>query len=79
MARPGFKPFGHVLEQLRMVWQRYTDIELSRAALRSDFFSSRESASHLYDCRRMAGPRYSSEFHQYDGHEVEQHAQRMHS
>jgi len=28
---------------------------------------------------RTAGPRYSSWFHQYDGHEVEQHAQRMHS
>lgn len=27
----------------------------------------------------MAGPRYSSEFHQYDGHDVEQQAQRMHS
>ena len=28
---------------------------------------------------RVAGPRYTSWFHQYDGQEVEQHAQRMHS
>jgi hypothetical protein len=27
----------------------------------------------------VAGPRYSSWFHQYDGHDVEQHAHRMHS
>lgn len=27
----------------------------------------------------MAGPRYSSEFHQYEGHDVEQQAHRMHS
>jgi len=70
---------GQVRVQLRMVWQRYRLIELSSAALRSAFFSSRESAIHRYDCRRMAGPRYSSEFHQYDGQAVEQHAQRMHS
>jgi len=52
---------------------------LFRAALRSSVFSSRESASQRYDCSRMAGPRYSSLFHQYEGHEVEQHAHRMHS
>jgi len=62
-----------------MVWQRYRLIELLRASLRSAVRSSRESTNHLYDCRRIAGPRYSSEFHQYDGHEVEQHAHRMHS
>ena len=79
MANAGFNPFGQVREQLRMVWQRYTLMLLSRAALRSAFFSSRESANHRYDWRRMAGPRYSSLFHQYEGHEVEQQAQRMHS
>lgn len=26
-----------------------------------------------------AGPRYFSEFHQYEGHEVEQHAHKIHS
>ena len=40
--------------------------------------SSRESSIHLYACIRTAGPRYLSAFHQYEGHEVEQHAQRMH-
>jgi hypothetical protein len=52
---------------------------LSSACLRSAVFSSRESASQRYDWSRMAGPRYSSLFHQYDGHDVEQHAHRMHS
>ncbi len=79
MAFPGFSPLGHVRVQLRIVWQRYRLIELARASLRSAFFSSRESASQRYDCSRIAGPRYSSEFHQYDGHAVEQHAHRMHS
>lgn len=79
MANAGFNPFGQVREQLRMVWQRYTLMLLSSSALRSAFFSSRESASHRYDWRRMAGPKYSSLFHQYEGQEVEQQAQRMHS
>ena len=70
---------GQVREQFRMVWHRYTLMLLSRAALRSALFSSRESAIHRYDWRRIAGPRYSSLFHQYEGHEVEQQAQRMHS
>lgn len=79
MARPGLSPLGHVRVQLRIVWQRYRLIELLRASLRCSWRSSRESTSQRYDCSRMAGPRYSSEFHQYDGHEVEQHAHRMHS
>lgn len=79
IARPGFSPFGHVRVQFRIVWQRYTLMLLSSSALRSAVFSSRESASQRYDWSRMAGPRYSSLFHQYDGHDVEQHAQRMHS
>lgn len=52
---------------------------LTSFALRSSPFASRESAIHLYACMRTAGPRYSSWFHQYDGQDVEQHAQRMHS
>lgn len=79
MARAGFRPLGQVRVQLRIVWHRYTLMLLSRAALRSAVRSSRESANHRYDCSRMAGPRYSSLFHQYDGHEVEQQAHRMHS
>jgi hypothetical protein len=46
MALPGFRPLGQVREQLRMVWQRYTLMLLSRAALRSAVRSSRESTSH---------------------------------
>ena len=65
--------------QLRMVWQRYRLIELLRASLRWAVFSSRESTSQRYDWSSRAGPRYSSEFHQYEGHDVEQHAHRMHS
>ena len=65
--------------QLRMVWQRYRLIELLRASLRSAVLSSRESTSHRYDWSSRAGPRYSSEFHQYEGHEVEQQAHKMHS
>lgn len=62
-----------------MVWQRYKLMLFSRLFLRSAVRSSLESASQRYDCSRMAGPRYSSEFHQYEGHEVEQQAHRMHS
>ena len=40
---------------------------------------TRESAIHLYACISVAGPKYSSWFHQYDGQLVEQHAHRIHS
>ena len=45
IALAGLRPFGHVRVQLRMVWQRYTLMELSIIALRSSVRSSRESAS----------------------------------
>merc|ERR1712159_346599 len=32
-----------------------------------------------YDCSSTAGPRYLSAFHQYEGHDVVQHAQSTHS
>ena len=35
------------------------------------------SASQRYDCSSTAGPRYLSAFHQYEGHEVVQHAQAL--
>lgn len=79
MALPGLRPLGQAFVQLRMVWHRYRLMLFSRLAWRWAVRSSRESASQRYDWRRMAGPRYSSEFHQYEGHEVEQHAHRMHS
>lgn len=64
IAKPGFNPLGQARVQLRMVWQRYRLIEFSSADFRSALRSSRESTSQRYDCKRMAGPRYSSEFHQ---------------
>jgi ADP-heptose:LPS heptosyltransferase len=79
IAKAGFRPFGHVREQLRMVWHRYKLMLLLSASWRSALFSSRESAIQRYDWSSTAGPRYSSWFHQYDGQEVEQQAQRMHS
>jgi len=79
MASAGFSPLGQVLLQLRMVWQRYRLMLLLSASLRSAVRSSRLSAIQRYDCRSTAGPRYSSLFHQYEGQEVLQHAQRMHS
>ena len=79
MALPGFNPLGHVREQLRMVWHLYRLMLLSSISFLSALCSSRESASQRYDCRSTAGPRYSSLFHQYEGQDVEQQAQRMHS
>lgn len=79
IAKAGLRPLGHVRLQLRMVWQRYRLMLLFKASLRWAAFSSRESAIQRYDCISTAGPRYSSEFHQYEGHEVLQHAHRMHS
>ena len=40
---------------------------------------TRESAIQRRACMSAAGPRYLSMFHQYEGHEVLQHAHRMHS
>jgi hypothetical protein len=79
IASAGFSPLGHVLEQLRIVWHRYRLMLLLSASWRSAFLSSRESAIQRYDWSRTAGPRYSSWFHQYEGQDVEQQAQRMHS
>jgi hypothetical protein len=64
MANAGFKPFGHVLEQLRMVWHRYKLMLLLSASFRWAVFSSLLSAIQRYDWRSTAGPRYSSLFHQ---------------
>ena len=61
-----------------MVWQRYSENGLASFSRRAAVCVSRESATQRYACMRTAGPRYWSWFHQYDGHDVEQHAQRMH-
>jgi len=47
IARAGFNPFGHVLEQFKIVWHRYRLILLFNASFLSACFSSLESASHL--------------------------------
>ena len=44
IASAGFKPFGHVLLQFKMVWHRYKLMLLLRASFRWAVFSSRESA-----------------------------------
>jgi len=62
-----------------MVRQRKSFIPSLTNLSRSVVAPSRESWIHLKACIRTAGPRYLSPFHQYDGHDVEQQAQRMHS
>ena len=79
MARAGLRPLGQVLLQLRIVWQRYKLMLLLRPSMRWAVLWSRESAIQRYDCMSTAGPRYSSLFHQYEGQDVLQQAQRMHS
>ena len=79
IALPGLRCFGQVLLQFMMVWHRYTLKASSRNLSRSSFLESRLSASQRYDCSSTAGPRYLSEFHQYEGHEVVQHAHSTHS
>ena len=79
IARAGLRPLGQVRLQFRMVWQRYRLMLLLSASLRSSVRWSRESAIQRYDCISTAGPKYSSLFHQYEGHEVLQQAHRMHS
>merc|ERR1719502_1096049 len=79
IAWPGLRCLGHVFEQFMIVLQRYTLNASSRNSRRSFVLASRESASQRYDCSSTAGPRYLSEFHQYEGHDVVQHAQSTHS
>ena len=45
MAFAGFRPFGQVLEQFRIVWHLYRLMLFSNCCKRSAFLSSRESAS----------------------------------
>lgn len=65
-------------ERTHMVWHRYSENGFASCSSRFAVWVSRESATQRYACIRTAGPRYWSWFHQYDGHEVEQHAHRMH-
>ena len=49
MALAGLSPFGHVLEQFKIVWHRYKLMLFSNASFRSAVRWSRESASQRYD------------------------------
>ena len=77
--RPGFRFLGQACVQFIIAWHRYSLYVSSRLFSLSCVISSRESAIHRYACCRIDGPRYLSPCHQYDGHDVEQQAQRMHS
>ena len=78
---PGLRFLGQTFVQFMIVWQRKSFIGSSTALRRSavDDAASRESTTQRYICISTAGPRYLSPFHQYDGHDVLQHAHRMHS
>src|ERR1051326_8777953 len=79
MAFVGLRFFWHTSTQFMMVWQRNRRYGSSRLSRRSLVAWSRLSARKRYACSRPAGPTNLSGFHQNDGHEVEQHAHRMHS
>lgn len=70
---------GHVFVQFMIVWQRYNENGSRKRSKRFEVASSRESITQRYACIKAAGPKYLSLFHQYEGHEVEQQAQRIHS
>src|SRR5581483_7428421 len=57
IACAGFRPFGQVLVQFMMVWQRYSRNGSSRSSRRAPVSSSRESMIQRYACSSTAGPR----------------------
>src|SRR5215475_6734360 len=60
-------------------WQRKSRYGSSRSSRRAAVAWSRLSAMKRYAWSNPAGPTNLSGFHQNDGHEVEQHAHKMHS
>lgn len=79
IALPGLRFLGQTLAQFMMVLQRYSLYWSSIWAMRSLVDWSLESSTQRYAYSSTAGPKYLSEFHQYEGQAVEQQAQRMHS
>lgn len=79
IASVGLRPLGHTETQFIIV------LHLNR--LNGSFKSSSlcsvavslESAINLYACNKPEGPINLSGFHQKDGHDVVQHAHRIHS
>jgi hypothetical protein len=55
MALAGFKPFGQVLVQFIIVWQRYNLKGSSKLSNLSPVASSRESTIQRYDCNKIDG------------------------
>src|SRR5690606_39677488 len=79
IALVGFKPLGHTDTQFMMPLQRNNENGSSRRAKRSCVAESRESMMKRYAFNNAEGPKNLSGFHQNDGHDDEQHAQRIHS
>src|SRR5471030_2775265 len=79
MALVGFNPFGHTLTQFIMLWQRNTLKASSRSSRRDSVSVSRLSIKKRYAASKPAGRTNLSGFHQNEGHDVEQQAQRIHS
>jgi hypothetical protein len=79
MARVGFSPFGHTDTQFMMPRQRKTLNGSSSDSRRSAVAESRVSERNRYAWSSPAGPMNLSGFHQKNGQEVEQQAQRIHS
>jgi cystathionine gamma-synthase len=64
IAFAGFRPFGQVLVQFMIVWQRYSRNGSSRLSSRSPVARRGCRFSQRYACNSAAGPRYRSLFHQ---------------
>src|SRR5471032_2389107 len=79
MALVGLRPLGHTLTQFMMLWHRNTLKASSRLSKRDCVSVSRLSIRKRYAANKPAGPTNLSGFHQNDGQEVEQQAQRIHS
>merc|ERR1719419_179255 len=78
-ACPGFNPLGQATEQLYTERHMYAFALSSKNFSLSSLYSSRESTIHRYACIKIAGPKYSCWFHQYERQAVWQHAHKMHS
>ena len=79
IAFVGFRPLGQTDTQFIIPLQRNNENGSSRRDKRSWVAVSRESIIKRYAFNNADGPKNLSGFHQNDGHDVEQHAQRIHS
>ena len=80
MAPEGSRLLGQLAVQFCTVLHLYSFVLSSAIACSRSFSnSSRLSEIHRQACSKAAGPRNSSGFHQYGGHEALQQAHRIHS